>query len=188
MFRIPSECKIKSSEMKYSSSDKYPQKKANETRFTHSVSPSNFGGFDSSNYASIDSSTISSSYKSEKPLRAIPNIPIFKKSEVITQCPAGYSSIGGLNVGSQYLNCVHDITRKQIQIMCPPNYSLDANGKCTLNKNKKPNLAPKNAKPSNFPQEDLEREYDVPKIYKDFPKNAHNSFRSSKKIILSDEQ
>jgi len=191
--------------MKYSSSDKkkhaLKENKINpKLGFTTAVIPYNFVDFDTDSSASsfepisksisgkTSSSKITATTIEVTPRKAIKNIPDFKKSSFITQCPPGYSPIGGLNVGSQFLNCVHDITRKQIQIICPPNHSLDASGKCTLNKNNQPHKAPKNAKSSNFEPNEYEEEYDFPKIYMDFPKNAHDSFRSSKKIIISDEK
>ena len=152
MFKIPSQCNFKSNEIKFSSSDKkekiIKENKVNpKLGFTPAVMPYNFVEFDSDNSSSEQLSSakipVTKINVTSDVSRAIKNIPEFKKSSFITQCPPGYSTIGGLNVGSQYLNCVHNITRKQIQIICPPNHSLDASGKCTLNKNNQPNKAPK---------------------------------------------
>jgi hypothetical protein len=188
MFKIPSQCNYKSNSIKFSSSDKVEkiENKVNKLGFTPSVVPYNFDNFNSSSFSEPLSSI--NMPKTSDPPRAIKNIPEFKKSAFITQCPPGYSPIGGLNVGSKFLNCVHNITKKQIQIICPPNYTLDSTGKCTINKNGKPNLPPKNDQPTYFEKDEFKEDYMIPKIYKDFPKNAHNSFRSSKKIILSDEE
>jgi len=188
MFRIPSQCNNNSPTMNFYSAEKKKIKSINvdsKRGFTPAVMPYNFVDFDTNSIFS-ESHEFKKSKTPDTPRKAIKNIPEFKKSEVITKCPPGYSPIGGLNVGSQYLNCVHNITKKQIQIICPPNTSIDENGKCTPNKNG-PNLAPKNAKPSKFEKEYNEKEFAIPKIFKDFPRNAHNSFRSSKKIIISEE-
>jgi len=199
MFRIPSQCNINSSEINFSPSEKKRLKATtigvnSKLGFTPAVMPSNFMDFSTKSSSSESaSSQILSSTKmptnSSSRSRSIQNTPEYLKTSFITQCPPGYSSIGGLNVGSKYLNCVHNLTRKQIQILCPPNYSINKSGKCTINKNNKPHDAPKSAKPEIKTYENTykyKETYMVPGIYKDFPKNAHNSFRSSRKIIIED--
>jgi len=195
MFRIPSQCNINSSEINFSPSEKKRLKEIkvnSKLGFTPAVMPSNFMDFSTKSSSSESaSSQILSSTKmpTNSSSRSIQNTPEYLKTSFITQCPPGYSSIGGLNVGSKYLNCVHNLTRKQIQILCPPNYSINESGKCTINKNNKPHDAPKSAKPEIKTYENTykyKETYMVPGIYKDFPKNAHNSFRSSRKIIIED--
>jgi len=191
MFRIPSQCNINSSEINFSPSEKKRLKeiKSNpKLGFTPAVMPSNFVDFSTESDSSEFLSSTKMPNTSSDIRKSIKNIPEYPPTSFITQCPAGYSPIGGLNVGSKYLNCVHNITRKQIQILCPPNYSINESGKCTINKNNKPHDAPKNAK-SVLEQKEKDtykykETYMVPGIYKDFPKNANNSFRSSRKIKI----